>query len=367
MACPVPAQPVRRRKRRRKAAQPGRTGPAVLLVALALVFSYAFYVKGAPAAQGQVGTTAQAPQLPEQVRASLPAGAVVLRAIPMADGSVAVAWREGPSARTGVAFAEPGGGYRLWVATTEGSSDVAAHAEVALTQLPGLSNPVLVSTYETEGCCAWVHIFALGAAPRVLFASPTHSSRLLASGIVVREPLPGEYPDGPAAHTHTYTWDSPSAQFRRTGLSLAPQYYFPLARGMKWTYRSGDTLVDRWVQEGRKVGAETEFVVRSVTRRGAALSEEPEATYTYGVEGHVFQRTPAARTVLGPSPALGSAWDGARVERVAESLRTPAGEFKNVLVVLDGKVRSYYAPNVGLIREEVDGRLLLDLVTYSIP
>lgn len=362
MACPAPAQ-ARRQRRRHPRPRPNQAAPAFLLAVLALLFSYALRSHQAPVG---APATAPGPQVDAQVQGALPPGAVILQAIPLPDGSMALAWQQQQAARTGVALTRTGGGFDLWVATTRARSDVAADAQISLLRLPGLTEPVLVSSYATEGCCAWVHLFALSTPPRAIFESNTHFSRLLPSGILVEDRLPGEYPDGPAANTETFTWTG-GRRFETSGIRRAPQYYFPLARGMKWTYRSGDTLVDRWVQEARPAGTETEYVVRTVVRRGSTLTEDPEAVYLYDPTDEVRQRTPAARTVLSADPGIGSAWSGARVDTIVPVMRSPAGEFRQVLVVAEGAVRRYYAPNVGLVREERPGEPPLELITYTMP
>lgn len=319
-------------------------------------------------ARPEAATATLSPQMEAQVRALLPPGAHLLQSLPLRGGSVALAWEASGSARTGVAAARPGDGYQLWTAATPGRADVATTASISLVQLPGMADEVLVSAYRTEGCCAWVNLFALADPPRILFASPTSNSRLLGGHVVVQKPLPGSYPDGPAADTDVYTWNG--REFALAGATLAPQHYFPLPARMRWRYVSRGQVVERWVQESRRVGSDVQFRVRSILRRGSAISALPDALYAYDPEGQVRQVTPDRQVLLGASPGEGSVWDAAAgiqasVVDVKPWVTVRAGTFRDVLVVAVGSVRRYYAPHVGLIREDQGDEPALELLSYE--
>lgn len=311
------------------------------------------------------------PQTEAALQQLLPPGSRITQALPLADGSIALAWVNQEAARTGVALAQPGGGHRLWTAVTQQETDVAAASKISVIRLPGLPEEVLVSAYETEGCCAWVNLFALSHPPRVLFGSPTTSSRLLAGHILVQKRPLGDYLPGTPLETEIHTWNGRS--FALSGLTLAPHHYFPLAAGMRWRYQSDGGVVERWVQQQqRDAEGRALFTLRSLLRTGSGIRSLPETRYTYGPEGEVLERSPVARLLLPSSPGIGSEWRPtgqaqARVTAIEPQIRVAAGAFQNVLVVEEGRRRLYYAPHVGLIREEEDGKVLLELLQASRP
>jgi hypothetical protein len=367
---PVPARrPSASRNRRRPALN---RSPAPMLLLALFVFSVAFYYERNQAADTQSQPESSAAALQAQsegeLRTLLPAGARLLQSIPLRGGAYAIAWQAGQAARTGVARPRSGGGFTLWTAATPTRADLAGEASVAVTELPGLAEPVLVSSYQTDGCCAWVNLFVLSDPPRLLFASPTTSSRFLAGHVVVQKRLPGTYPDGSASDTDVYSWNG--REFSLSGATLAPQHYFPLGAQMRWRYQAGSQVVERWVQEGRQADGEIHYLVRSVAHKNGRLSSLPDAIYAYGPEGQVRRLSPEPELLLSGSPAEGASWEAAadltaRAVAVKPSLTVKAGTFRDVLVVEAGGVRRFYAPQVGLIREERGDEPALELISYS--
>ncbi len=304
-----------------------------------------------------------------QVRELLPSGSRLLDAFALPGGSVAVAWERDGSARAGVALPGSNGRYRLWVATTPRGADTAGAVAIDTVRLPGLPEEALVVAYRTEGCCAWVHLFALSDPPQVLFASPTFSSRLAARQIVVEHPPRGDYPEGTPGATEVWTWNGRA--FMRSAVTLPPQHFFPLARGMRWQYRTADgAIVERWVQEWEEeAGGSLRCRVRSVARKDGQVTALPDALYRYAPDGGVKQMAPVTQRLLGPSPGVGSRWQAAEeaqavVVAIRPQVTVPAGTFRDVLVVSQGDRRRYYAPHVGLIREDQGGAPVLLLRSY---
>lgn len=355
------------------AARPGPKQPPFIAIMLLLLVA-GFLLREQPAkVQPRPEPPAISPLLPQaeaQLRELLPQGSRITQALPLEDGSVALAWVVNDSARTGVAQALPGGRHKLWTAATEQKADVAGESKIALIRLPGLPEEVLVSTYQTEGCCSWVNLFALSDPPRVLFGSPSTSSKLLAGHIVVQKRPLGEYPPDTPQETEVYAWNGTA--FAISGMTLAPSRYFPLAAGMRWRYQSGRQVVERWVHQQRSGPDGAQFVVRALARTEGNVQALPEAVYQYDREGDVRELSPSPRVILPRSPGAGSAWlmadeAPAEVVDIRPSLTVPAGRFEQVLVVKQGERQFYYAPHVGLIREEQGGKVLSELLSVNRP
>ena len=368
-------RPFRRRRRKLLDAPPPpppKQPPFVAIIILLLVAG--FLLREQPArVQARPEPPIIQPLLPQteaQLRQLLPPDSRITQALPLEDGSVALAWVTQEVARTGVALAQPGGGHRLWVAATDQQGDVAAASSIAVIRLQGLPEEVLVSTYHTDNCCTWVNLFAIADPPRVLFGSPTTSSRMLAGHILVQKRPLGEYPPDTPPETEIYTWNG--SAFAISGLTLAPHHYFPLAAGMRWRYRSGDQVVERWVHQQKSAEGSLRFVVRSLARRGGNVQALPETVYLYGPEGEVREQSPSALLILPRSPGEGSRWPmtdqiPAEAIAIAPEVSVAAGRFKHVLVVEQGERRFYYAPHVGLIREEQGGKVLHELLSVTRP